>query len=63
MAGDNWQKVRKIFDSALRKKPEERRKFAIRACGDDKTLLAEVESLLSSLDSAESFMEKPAIAA
>ncbi|HEV8157486.1 MAG TPA: serine/threonine-protein kinase, partial [Pyrinomonadaceae bacterium] len=30
--------------------------------GDDKILLAEVESLLSSLDGAESFMETPAVA-
>ena len=57
-----WQKVREIFDAALRRRPEERRSFVNEACGDDKTLLAEVESLLSSLDSAESFMETPAVA-
>ena len=62
MADEKWQKVREIFDSALRRKPEERRKFVIETCGGDKTLLAEVESLLSSLDSAESFMETPAVA-
>jgi serine/threonine protein kinase len=54
--------VREIFDAALRRQPEERRKFVNQACGDDKTLLAEVESLLSSIDSAESFMETPAVA-
>ncbi len=62
MANEKWQKVREIFDSALRRQPEERRKFVGDACGEDKTLLAEVESLLSSLDSAESFMETPAVA-
>jgi serine/threonine protein kinase len=62
MADENWQKVREVFDSSLRRKPEERRKFVNKVCGDDKTLLAEVESLLSSLDSAESFMETPAVA-
>jgi serine/threonine protein kinase/formylglycine-generating enzyme required for sulfatase activity len=62
MEDAGWQKVREIFDSALRQKPEERRRFAIKACGDDKALLAEVESLLSSLDGADSFMESPAIA-
>ena len=62
MADKNWQKVREIFDSALRHKPEERRRFVNEVCGDDKTLLAEVESLLSSHDSAESFMETPAVA-
>ena len=62
MAEDLWQKVREIFDLTLRQRPEERRRFAIEACGNDKTLLAEVESLLSSLDGAQSFMEAPAIA-
>ncbi len=36
--------------------------FVNEACGDDKTLLAEVESLLSSLGEASSFMETPAVA-
>src|SRR5688572_24303530 len=62
MADANWQKVREVFDSALRHRPDERRKFVNEVCGDDKTLLAEVESLLSSHDSAESFMETPAVA-
>ncbi len=62
MADEKWQKVRETFDSALRRKPEERQKFVLGLCGTDKTLLAEVESLLSSLDSAENFMETPAVA-
>jgi serine/threonine protein kinase/Tfp pilus assembly protein PilF len=62
MADEKWQKVREIFDSALSRQPEERQKFVNEACGEDKILLAEVESLLSSHDSAESFMETPAVA-
>jgi len=62
MADEKWQKVREIFDSALRQRPEERRDYLIDVCGDDKTLLSEVESLLSSLGGADSFMESPAIA-
>jgi serine/threonine-protein kinase len=62
MADEKWQKVREIFDSALRQKPDVRRRFVNDVCGDDKTLFAEVESLLSSLDNAESFMETPAVA-
>jgi len=61
MADNNWQKVREVFDSALGREPEERQNFVNEVCGDDKTMLAEVESLLSSHDSAESFMETPAI--
>jgi hypothetical protein len=37
MADESWQKVREIFDSALSRKPEERRKFISEACGADKT--------------------------
>lgn len=59
---DDWQKVRKIFDSAIRRQPEERREFVRGACGEDESLLAEVESLLASLDGAESFLETPAVA-
>src|SRR6476659_569546 len=62
MADEQWQKVREIFDSALRGKPEERLRFVNQACDEDETLLAEVESLLSSLESAGSFMETPAVA-
>jgi hypothetical protein len=43
VADAKWEKVREIFDSALRRQPEERRRFVVEACGDDKTLLAEVE--------------------
>ncbi len=62
MAEEKWLKVREIFDSALQQKPDERRGFVNDVCGGDKTLLAEIESLLSSLDGAESFMETPAVA-
>lgn len=58
---DRWQKVREVFDAAMRQKPEERPKFVFEVCGDDKTLLAEVESLLSSLDGAENFLETPVV--
>lgn len=62
MADVRWQKVREIFESALRQKPEERKMFLREACGDDQSLMLEVESLLVSLDGADSFMETPAVA-
>lgn len=61
MADKNWQQVRKIFDDALRQKPEERARFVGEACGGDSILSQEIESLLSSLGDATSFMESPAI--
>jgi hypothetical protein len=62
MADESWQQIRRVFDEALLHQPEERQKFVRQACGGDKILLTEVESLLSSLDSADGFMETPAVA-
>src|SRR5688572_5836509 len=62
MADEKWQRVREIFDLALQLNPTERRRFIDQVCGDDKALLAEVESLLTSHDSADGFMETPAVA-
>ena len=62
MAEVHWQRVREVFDAAVRAKPDERQHCIIQACGDDKKLLAEVESLFSSLGEADEFLELPAIA-
>ncbi|MDQ3062451.1 MAG: serine/threonine-protein kinase [Acidobacteriota bacterium] len=61
MAHEDWRQVKDIFNAALRQKPEERPIFLDRICDGDKIMRREVESLLSSYDDAESFMEKPAI--
>jgi serine/threonine-protein kinase len=63
MADENWQKVRRVFDAALRRAPEGRQAYIRDACGDDKDLLTEVESLLSSVEKFDDFMETPAVAA
>ena len=57
MADESWQKAREIFDSALRRHPDERDEFVKSACGSDESLYTEVISLLSSRDSADSFLE------
>ena len=62
MAYENWQKVREVFDAALRQEPEDRQNYLNEACGDDKDLLTEVESLFSSFDKSDDFMETPAVA-
>jgi len=43
MADEDWQKVREVFDAALRQEPEERQNYINEACGEDKDLLTEVE--------------------
>ncbi len=62
MADENWQQIRKIFDEALRQKPAERQNFVRQACGGKETLLAEVESLFSTFNNLDDFMETPALA-
>ncbi len=58
----SWLKVREIFDEALKRQtPEERQNYVREACGRNKTLKKEVESLLASLDNADSFLETSAV--
>lgn len=61
MKNGQWQKVKEIFDLALQQKPENRQKYINQACGDDKNLVKEIESLLASLGNADEFLETPAI--
>src|SRR6266496_2268879 len=63
MAEANWQKVREVFDAALRQKPAARQNYIKELCGDNPALLTEVESLFSSFDNSADFMETPAVAA
>ena len=59
---DNWKQIREIFDAASRLRPEDRVAYLDRACDGFDDIRGEVESLLSSLDRSESFLETPAVA-
>src|SRR5579863_8467801 len=52
-----WDQAKEIVGLALEQKTEERSTFVRKACGEDATLLAEVESLLSNYDGADSLLE------
>jgi len=52
-----WDQVREVLAAALEMPPEERTGFVRQACGSDQALLAEVESLLSHHDRADSLLE------
>ena len=41
-----WQRIEKLFQSALELEPAQRAAFLAQACGDDEALRHEVESLL-----------------
>ena len=54
---EKWDQVRELFSLALERVPEERNSFLRQACAGDASLLAEIESLLSSFDGAATFLE------
>jgi|GEM_PF-133014 len=56
-----WEQVKEIFDAALKLAPDEREQFLAENCSGDEELRREVQSLLSSFDSANSFLQKPAV--
>ena len=58
MSDKRWERVKELVDEALERDACERDRFLGDACGPDKTLRQEVESLLSHED--ESFLERSA---
>jgi serine/threonine-protein kinase len=59
MTPERWAEVGRLFDAAQELAPEKRQGFLDGQCNGDSELKAEIESLLSSLDRAESFLEGP----
>ena len=60
MKAERWNKVIDLFQSALERAPEERPGFLDEACHEDEGMRREVESLLTSHERAENFIEIPA---
>ncbi len=60
MTPKRWQQIDQLFHAALACQVSERTQFLANACGDDESLRLEVESLISSLDEADGFIETPA---
>jgi serine/threonine protein kinase len=61
MTPERWQIVSKIFNEATALRVEERQRFLEEACAGDRTLMAEVESLLSAHEDAGDFIESPIV--
>src|SRR5512132_2955947 len=60
MRPERWQQIDELFHEALACDPAEREGFLANRCGDDEELRREIESLISSYEEAESFIERPA---
>ena len=58
-----WNRVKQLFQDALERSVDERGPFVLAACGDDRELKGEVESLLVAHAAAGSFAQGPAIEA
>lgn len=56
-----WDRVKQVFQDALDRTPDERSAFLREACGADRDLRTEVESLLLAHEEAGTFAERPAI--
>jgi eukaryotic-like serine/threonine-protein kinase len=56
-----WERVKELFDAALERDPADRDGFLTGACGADKSLREEVESLLSAYGQSDG-LSRPAIA-
>jgi serine/threonine-protein kinase len=59
---ERWQKVKSLFEKASALTGKERENFLKKSCGGDVELCREVEKLLASFESSESFLENPAVA-
>jgi serine/threonine protein kinase/Tol biopolymer transport system component len=60
MNPERWQRIDELFLAALEYEAEERAAFLDEACGGDKSLRAEVESLIASHEQADTFIERGA---
>src|SRR5437764_2660119 len=60
MKPDRWKQVNDLFQSAVERAPGERAPFLDKSCYGDEGMRREVESLLTSHERAENFIELPA---
>src|SRR6476659_3237651 len=60
MNAERWKQVNDLFQSTVERTPEERTAFLDEACHDDEGMRREVESLLTSYERSENFIELPA---
>src|SRR5262245_49366916 len=63
MKPERWEKVIDLFQTAVERAPEERAAFLDESCHGDEEMRREVESLLTSHERAENFIEVPAFKA
>ena len=61
MTSDRWERIAEIYHAAVALGPDERQPFLDTACGPDRELRLEVESLLARAADASGFLEATAV--
>jgi len=61
MIPEQWQKAKDLFDTAIKRSPDERLRFVDENCNGDEAVRREVASLLANAEDAAGFLEQPAI--
>lgn len=61
METERWRQIEKLYHSALERDERERADFVAEACGDDKPLRQEVDSLLAQANGTGVFLEAAAL--
>jgi tetratricopeptide (TPR) repeat protein len=59
MTAERWERIKAVFDSALKVMPENRPSFLANACMGDEGLRAEVSRLLVEFEKTETFLGQP----
>jgi hypothetical protein len=59
-SSDRWERVKQVFDSALKRGPAQRDAFLTAACPGDQELRYEVEAMLASREQPGSSIDAPA---
>jgi eukaryotic-like serine/threonine-protein kinase len=56
---NQWERAKELFDAALQREPSQRGEFLRQACGEDDSVVAEIESLLSAYARSDGLSEHP----
>jgi serine/threonine protein kinase len=59
---ERWRLIKEIFDQAVEMDPDRQSELLDKACAENPSLRAELESLLASHETSDGFMEKPVFA-
>ena len=60
MTPERWQRIKPLLQSALERDPAERSAYLAAECAGDDVLRSDVESLITSHEQSDGFIESPA---